>query len=139
MPLAITPQITIPDADLRLRFGQARGPGGQNVNKVSTRVELRLRLAGCRALGDAVKQRLRQSNRRRLTAAGDLVVASDRFRAQARNREDAERKMIALIRAALRRPKPRRPTRVPAAERQRRLDAKRKRAEVKRARRTIDD
>jgi len=139
MPLVVKPQLAIPDADLSVRFGQSRGPGGQNVNKVATRVELRLHLDATAALSAEVKQRLRQRNQRRLSADGDLIVTSDRFRSQARNREDADQKLIELIQAALRRPKPRRPTHVPPREKRHRLDAKKRRSAIKKNRRSSAD
>jgi len=139
MPLVVTLQLAIPDADLSVRFGQARGPGGQNVNKVATRVELRLHLDSTAVLTAEVKQRLRQRNLRRLSADGDFIVTSDRFRSQARNREDAEHKLIELIQAALRRPKPRHPTRVPPREKRHRLDAKKRRGAIKQTRRSNTD
>jgi ribosome-associated protein len=135
--LSIAPGVSLPAADLSVRFTRSRGPGGQNVNKVETTVELRYHLAASGALSDAVKARLRARYRRRITRDGDLVVRSGRFRTQDANRRAAEAQLARLIRAALAPRKPRRPTATPASATRRRLMAKRRRGLRKTERRPV--
>jgi ribosome-associated protein len=123
-PLAVRRGIVIPAAELAATFSRSGGPGGQNVNKVETRVTVSYALAASVALAPPVKDRLRQLARRRITAAGDLVVTSQRYRVQARNLEDCRDKLRDLILRALVPPRPRRPTRPPAAAVARRLAEK---------------
>lgn len=132
--LEVTPRLSIPDDELSLHFALAGGPGGQNVNKVATKVELRFQLARSRVLSEEVKARLAARHPSMVTQAGELLVVSTRYRSQRRNREDAEQRLAALIREALPRPKPRRATDVPRAQKRRRREDKRKRGEVKRGR-----
>lgn len=110
------------------------GPGGQNVNKVSTAVQLRFALEHSAALPAEVRRRLRALAGRRVTADGWLVIEANRFRSQARNREDALARLVDLVRKAAHPPKPRRPTRPSAASIERRLKDKRTRARTKLAR-----
>ena len=100
MPLEITPSLFIDDSEIEERFVRASGPGGQNVNKVSTAVQLRFDVRRSRALPDDVRQRLEQLAGRRLTNEGVLVITANQFRTQARNREDARARLVALIREA---------------------------------------
>src|SRR5204862_118658 len=117
MPLIVTPALTIPDEAIEERFVRASGPGGQNVNKVATAVELRFDAARSPALDDAVRERLRAIAGRRMTAEGVIVIDARRFRTQAQNREDARERLAALVGRAPARPatwstsRPRRPTR----------------------------
>lgn len=127
--------IVIPAAELMASFSRSGGPGGQNVNKVETRVALSYALAASVALAPAVKERLRHLARRRITAAGELVVTSQRYRAQARNLEDCREKLRELILRALVPPRRRRPTRPPAAAVTARLRAKARRKQRKAERR----
>ncbi len=132
--LQITPELAIPDSELVERFVRSGGPGGQNVNKVSTAVELRFDVARSPSLPEAVRARLLARRDRRLTDDGVLVLSAQRFRTQDRNREDARARLGALIAAATVAPKKRIATRPTKGAKERRLGAKRERAGVKRQR-----
>lgn len=137
--LPVTERIVIPAAELRVSFARSSGPGGQNVNKVETKVELRWRPAESGALDDRDREWLLRRLSHKLTTEGDLIVTSSRTRDQSRNREDARAKMVRLIAAALERPKRRRRTRPTGQSVRRRLEEKKLRGRVKSARRRLED
>jgi ribosome-associated protein len=132
--LTIAAHISIPDAELIERFVRAPGPGGQNVNKVATAVELRFDAANSPSLSEPVRQRLLARRDRRITEAGVVVISAQRFRTQERNREDARERLAAMIRSVLVPPKPRIATRPTRASKERRLTGKKVRAGVKQQR-----
>lgn len=134
--LEITPTLAIPDAELVERFVRASGAGGQNVNKVSTAVELRFDLAGSPSLPEPVRERLLAKRDRRITDEGVLVIDAQRFRTQDRNRQDARERLAAFVATGLVAPKKRIATKPSRAAKARRLDAKRGRSEIKRGRST---
>jgi ribosome-associated protein len=135
--LRITPTLAIDDFELEERFVRASGPGGQNVNKVATAVQLRFDVDRSPSLSDDVRARLREIAGSRITSEGVLVIDARTFRTQGENRQDARDRLIDLLRRALVRPKRRRKTRPSAASKERRLTSKRSRADTKRGRRTV--
>ena len=132
--LVVTPHLAIPDAELSERFVRAGGPGGQNVNKVSTAVELRFDVRASPTLPEPVRARLLARRDRRLTDDGVLVIAAQRFRTQERNREDARERLAHFIEAGLHAPKPRIATKPSRGAKERRLGEKRSRATIKQGR-----
>lgn len=126
--------ITIPEQELSERFVRSAGPGGQNVNKVATAVELRFDIAASPTLPEAVRARLLAKRDRRVTADGVLVINAQRFRTQDRNRQDARERLAAFVESGLRAPKPRIATKPTRAAKARRLDAKRERSTIKKGR-----
>jgi ribosome-associated protein len=131
--IRIAPGIVIDERHIEERFLRAAGPGGQNVNKVATAVQLRFDVAGA-DLPDQVRQRLERLAGRRLTREGVLIIDAQRHRTQPRNRQDALDRLIELVRRARVAPRVRRKTRPPAAARERRLQTKKRRAGTKRLR-----
>ena len=138
MHIRVTDTIVLDDDAIKERFVRATGPGGQNVNKVATAVELRFDM-GRSALPSDVKERLIALAGRRMTAAGVLVVVSRVHRSQAQNREAARGRLVALVKRAAKSPATRRPTRPRAAARENRLLSKKRLSAVKRTRRKPDE
>jgi len=132
--LAISPNIQIPDSELSESFIRASGPGGQNVNKVASAVELRFDVAHSPSLPEPVRARLLARRDRRLTADGVLVIQASRFRDQAKNREDARARLVEIVRAALHVPKKRVATKPTRGSQERRIASKKKRAQHKQTR-----
>src|SRR5918994_1829915 len=132
--LEVTPELAIDESELEERFVRASGPGGQNVNKVSTAVQLRFNVAESRTLPQEVRDRLRALAGSRITADGVLVIDARRHRTQGQNREDARERLADLIRQATVRPRRRRRTKPSTASIKRRVETKRQRSDTKRAR-----
>lgn len=127
----VAPGLSLGEDELEESFVRSSGPGGQNVNKVATAVQLRFDLRHSASLPEDVRRRAEKLAGRRLTADGVLVIEARRYRTRERNRQDARRRLVELLQRALRPPPPRRPTRPTAASRHRRLEEKRRRSSVK--------
>lgn len=132
--IIVTASVRVPEHALHVHAVRASGPGGQNVNKVATKIELRVDLDAIEGLSDAARARLTGLCKGRLDAHGRLMVTSQATRNQARNLEDAREKVRVLVAAALREPRPRRKSRPPAAAAERRLETKKRRGRLKRER-----
>ena len=133
--IRVTPKISIDEREISESFVRASGPGGQNVNKLSTAVQLRFDVRGSPSLPGDVAARLEKLAGARLTREGVLVITAQRHRTQASNRQDALDRLLDLIRRAAVAPVPRRPTRPTAASRERRIESKKRRAGIKTQRR----
>jgi ribosome-associated protein len=135
-PLIITPQIAIPDEELEWKFIRSSGPGGQNVNKVASAVQLRFLLPGNTSLPVAARNRLRRLAGQRLIDDGSILFRAHSERSQAENRRDALERLAGLIRAAMIEPKIRKKTRPTRASKERRIDSKKRRGSTKQGRAT---
>jgi ribosome-associated protein len=134
----ITRTIAIDESEIQEYFIRASGPGGQNVNKVATAMQLRFDVANSRSLPEEVRKRLILLAGNRITEDGILIIDARQFRTQGRNREDATDRLVELIRSAAQRPKIRRKTRATLASKMRRLESKRRGAETKRVRGPVE-
>jgi ribosome-associated protein len=135
MEIKVTPLIAIPEEELHFDFVRASGPGGQNVNKVATAAQLRFDVRNSPSLPEEVRVRLERLAGRRMTEEGVLVIEASRFRSQEQNRQDALERLARLLRQAAVPPRRRRKTRPTLASKQKRLEEKRRRGEIKRLRR----
>lgn len=133
--LSVNAGLKIPLREFRFRFVRSRGPGGQNVNKLNTKAELRWNATTSPSLPEPVRQRLLAQQRRRVTSTGEVIVTSQRFRDAGRNVADCLEKLRAMIEAAAREPVPRRATKPTRASQQRRLQEKQRQSEKKQRRR----
>jgi ribosome-associated protein len=137
--LVVTSRIRIPMGELKFTFSRSSGPGGQNVNKVNTKAQLRWNLAESSALNEDVKQRLSQQYKRRVTTDGDVLITSQRYRDQSRNASDCLDKLREMVVEAARRPKARKATKPPRRAKEKRLKQKRHRSERKQQRKPPAD
>lgn len=137
--LTVTPHLTLDENELVESFVRASGPGGQNVNKVATAVQLRFDVQHSTSLPEAIRQRLVRLAANRITTEGVLIIEAKRFRTQEQNREEARNRLVALIQQAAQPPKLRRATKPTRAARQKRVEQKRQRAQTKRLRRPPPD
>jgi ribosome-associated protein len=137
--LEINHHLRIPEEEFTWSFSRSGGPGGQNVNKVASKAELRWNVVASRSLPEDIKARLRQQQRNRITTEGDLLITSQRYRDQERNRLDCLEKLTAMLQAAAVKPKARRKTRPSRGAHERRLAAKKRRSALKSSRRGGED
>lgn len=139
--IRVTRSIRIPRSELNFQFSRSGGPGGQNVNKLNTRVQMRWNVETTEALRDDVRERLKSRARRRINADGELIITSQRYRDQSRNIDDCIEKLRALVHESAQKPTPRKPTRPTAGSERRRIEAKKQRSQRKKSRKPprLDD
>ena len=137
--LKIDANLGIPDDEIEMTAVRSPGPGGQNVNKVSSAIHLRFDIGCSTALGDDVKQRLLAMHDRRISKSGVVVIKAARFRNQEKNRQEALRRLAELIRAAVAVPQPRKKTKLPRVAAEKRREDKARRSRLKRLRSSVDD
>ena len=137
MAIFVNERISLADAEVTEQFVRSPGPGGQNVNKLATAVQLRFDARGSKALPEEVRERLLELAGSRATKRGEIVIDAHRFRTRERNREDALERLVALVRRAAAPEKPRKPTKPSPASRRRRLEDKRRRSQRKVARQRL--
>lgn len=135
--IPITDDIAIDESEIQEKFIRSPGPGGQNVNKTSTAVQLRFDVRSSPSLPDDVRARLLLLAGKRITEDGVLVIESGQFRSQGRNRQEARKRLVQWIRKAVVKPKSRKKTKPTLASKQRRLASKRRRSEIKKIRRSV--
>ena len=136
--IKITDNIYIAEDEIKESFIRSSGPGGQNVNKVSTAVQLRFNVANSKSLPDEVKQRLIENAGKRITKDGSIVITANNYRIQSKNREAALSRLLVLIQKATETEQIRYPTRLPYSSKQKRVDSKVKRGQVKKMRSKVD-
>ena len=137
MAIFVNERISLADAEVTEQFVRSPGPGGQNVNKLATAVQLRFDARGSKALPEEVRERVLELAGSRATKRGEIVIDAHRFRTRERNREDALERLVALVRRAAAPEKPRKPTKPSPASKRRRLEDKRRRSQLKVARQRL--